>query len=205
VLFAAIMPPGHPLSNHVILYDQLYIKNCDSNKFAELFREKTQGHNFQAFIIDYRGGRVRSADTGETIEVQYGKALETYDVKSITTGHGFCWGSDDVEAGLQKFRSWLNKTKDAPPRILVFQDRLPDFEYEVQRYHYKRTKDGLTDVPNQTNNHLMDCCRYLAMYDPQWSEPKNPRSKYNPAEIVKAKKKKLRQQQGRGYISLGGG
>lgn len=204
VLFAAVPPPGdEKYAGKIVFYDELYIRNCNADIFGKEVRDRVIGQNFQAFIIDYRGGRVRMMDSGVTIEQQYSEALKKYGIESTDTGHSFTWANDDVEAGVMAFRSWLNPTKDAPPKLLVFGDRLPHFEYEIQRYHYKRVKEGYTDVPEKTHNHLMDCCRYLAMYDPRYKRPKPRRSKYNPAEIVKNKLRMARKKKGPGFISLG--
>ena len=203
VLFIAVPPPKDN-DHHVYLYDELYIRSCNAAMFADKVREKTQGFDFQAFIIDYRGSRVRLLDSGSTVEQQYSKALKERGVESISTGSSFTWASDEVEAGIEKFRSWLNPTSDKDARLRVFRGRLPNLEYEAQRYHYQRSpKTGLTDKPNQQHNHLMDCCRYIAMYDPRWVKPRRRPKKYDPYAIVQSKLKKLREKHGGPYVSFG--
>ena len=115
VLFAAIPHPNHELVGHVVLYDELYIRNCDTEKFAQAVREKTQGHMFRDFIIDHRGGRVRHMDDGGSQEEQLTKALKKYEVRSDLSKHGFTWGSDDIDSGMSAARAY---SSNALPRDL---------------------------------------------------------------------------------------
>jgi hypothetical protein len=194
VLFAAVPPPDHLMSKHVFFFDELYLKNCNSEMLASAMREKTMGSMFQSFIIDYRGARVRMMDSGITIEQQYSEAFKRYEVSSIATGHAFHWANDDIEAGIMKFRSWLNSTKEGPPKLKVFRDALPHFEHEIQRYHYKTDKTGITDKPVYKNNHLCDCARYMAMYEPAYVKPKPRSRKDDPWRIVKSKLEKYKKE-----------
>jgi len=203
ILFAAIPPPHEEeMAHNIFLYDELYLRNCDEEIFGTRVREKTQGQAFQSFIIDYRGSRVRLLDSGVTVEQRYAEALKKYGVSSIATGHGFTWASDDVQSGIMAARALLLPTKDKPPRLKVFDGRLPNFEYEIQRYRYKRDRLGLTEDVVKRNNHLMDTLRYLAMYEPTYIKPKPPLAKYNPAAIVQAKKRRKLEEKGPDFVSL---
>lgn len=203
VLFAAVPSPRHELDGHIVLYDELYIRNCDTRKFAKAVREKAHGQNFRDFIIDHRGGRVRHMDSGGTQEEQLGEALRKVKVRSQLSKYGFTWGSDDVDAGIQAARTLLvDKARDGRPILLVMRDKLPYFQWEIDRYHYRKEKTIVTDKPEQRHSHLMDCFRYLAMYEPGWHRPprKISRSIYR---IVQAKRKKQLQKDGPPGITLG--
>lgn len=203
VLFVAVPPPTDERDGHIYFYDELYIKNCNSEAFAEKVHFKTREQHFYAFIIDHRGGRVRQ-DSGASIEWQYGEALKKWGVSSQVTGSGFIWASDDVDGGINAFRNWLVVRPDGRPILKAFKDKLPNFDHEISRYHYKRDKNRLTDKPEQRNNHLMDCARYAAMFEPKWHEvPKGSRSKDGAWGAFKAKLQRAQNKDGKGYISLG--
>lgn len=204
VLFAAVPPPTHKMAGHVLLYDELYIRNANAARVAEEVRQKIQGHNFYAFIIDHRGGRVRNMESGNSVEDSYSTAFKAAGVKSQITGHGFLWGSDDVEGGIEAARGWLVVRKDGTPRLKCFHDKMMNFHWECERYHYKRDRKMLTDKPEQKHNHLMDCFRYLALYDPQWHEPpKKGLVSDGVAAYVKRKQQRAKKKRGGSYIALG--
>jgi len=202
-LFAALPPPSHELSGHIFLYDELYIRNCDVSKFAKAVREKTQGQAFRDFIIDHQGGRVRYMDEGGSQEWQLSKALRKVGVRSQISKHGFTWGSPDVPAGLEKARTLLiDKLPSGKPILQVFMDKLPSFQWEIDRYHFRKEKGLVTDKPEQRNAHLMDTFRYLAMYEPRWHPPTKKADKgiYN---LVQKKRKKEMRKHGSKGITLG--
>jgi len=60
VLFAAVPPTD----DMVLLYDQLYIRQCNAQIFGEEFEKKARDHQFHAFIIDAHGGRIRDIGSG---------------------------------------------------------------------------------------------------------------------------------------------
>lgn len=205
VLFAAIPPPKHELGGHVILYDELYIRNCDTEKFAQAVREKTQGQAFRDFLIDHQGARVRQMDQGGNQEEQLSRALKKAKVRSQLSKHGFTWGSSDVDAGLSAVKSWMiDQCPDKRPKLLVMAGKLEYWKWEIDRYHYKKETKAriVTDKPEQRHNHLMDCLRYLAMYDPQWHKPVR-RMQNRVTKIMRNKRKKLLEKDGAAGINLG--
>lgn len=204
VLFAAVPPPDHKLGGHVILYDEIYVRNADARTLAEKVRQKTTGQHFYAFIIDHQGSRVRSAETGIQIEDAYEREFKAAGIKSQTTGHGFHWGASDVAAGLEVARSWMVVGSLGVPKLKVMHERMKYFAWEIERYHYKRDRGKLTDKPEQKNNHLMDCYRYLAMFDPQWHELPSKAKKHTLPEFIRAKqRRKAAKDGGGGHVSLG--
>lgn len=193
-LFAAIPPPTDEHEGHIYLYDQLYIKRCSAKKFATEVMHKAHGQQFYAYIIDAHEGRKAQTGSGVTIEYAYSEALAKEKLSSQTTGNGFVWGSDDVEGGLEAIRKLLEISHNGKPILQVMRDKLPDLEYELQRYRYarKRTTNGwmLTDRPEKRNDHLIDCFRYLAVYEPDW----HPRFKTKVAESWPRKMLKLKKE-----------
>lgn len=165
-LFLAVSPPEE--GDHVFLYDELYIQNSDAEQFGQKMREKCAAQIFESFIIDSHGSRVTEMGSGRTVEEQYSAKLRKYRVSSRRTGHGFTWGSDDIEGGLEAVRGWLRVRDDGTPRLRVFWAEMPNWEWEVQHYRYKRVNNVVTDKPEERGRvHLMACMRYLAMARPK--------------------------------------
>ena len=205
VLFAAVPPPGH--GNHVYLYDELYLRDCDAIKFAEAMARKAVGQTIQAFIIDPNMAAYTEVGIGKTVLQQYTDALREKRVASVATGHSFHLAMDDITAGVLKVHGWLRVREDGKPKLLVLRDALPNFEWEVKRYYKKRENGMVTDKPNQKrNNHLMDDLRYLAMYDPKYIRPKGRSGKPDGAlAALRAKQQRARERNGPRSVNLGPG
>lgn len=191
VIFAAVPPPSDPWAGHVIAYDELYIRNCTAKKYGEEMRKKCQGQNFEAFIIDHQGGKITDIASGQNVEAQYAAALKQHRIRSRRTGHAFIWGASDVDGGIEKTRSWLVIGDNGRSKFLFFASKMPNFAWEVKRYHYKRVAGRLTDKPDKRNDHMADNLRYLAMYDPKWVKPvKMGGTRQGVLDRIKEKKKK---------------
>jgi hypothetical protein len=114
---------------------------------------------------------------------------------------------DDVEAGLLAVHGWLRVGQNGEPRLRVTPGRCPNFEFEIKRYHKKRVNGQVVDKPDQRkHNHLMDCLRYLALYNPRWVKP--TRGKVAASGAIgawKAKRERMQKRDGPGFINLGPG
>ena len=208
VLFAAVPPSS--VGDFVLLYDELYIYNCTADMFGERVRLKTQGNAFEAFIIDLHGS-VRTETTGRTVLQQYRDALEKNRVRCHRTGSNFTWGNSDVLAGCEKVRSWLRVRDDGTPKVRVLRERLPNLLMEVKKYRKKvnRNRDGtnvISDMPDQKkDNHLCDCLRYLACFDPQYIIPRAVKRTHSPMTDYLEKKRKQNRKKIGTYVNLGPG
>jgi hypothetical protein len=173
VLFVAVPPPNHKFAGQVFVYDELYITNCNAELYGRQVRLKAEGQNFYAFIIDHKGSEKHDVGGGVNIEQQYAQALRKNGVRSQLTGNGFLWGSTDVDAGIEKFRSWLLIRADGTPKFRYFKDKCPYLKWEITRYRYgKVTPRSGAPKPEKLHDHIMDLLRYGASYDPQWHKPK---------------------------------
>jgi hypothetical protein len=185
VLFAAVPPPGGelpppvgPVGDHpyVVVYDELYIRECSAELYGERMGDRCRGQQFEAFLIDSHGSRYTETGSGKTVESQYAAALEKNGVACVRTGSGFAWGSDDVMGGVEAVRSLLRiRAKPGFPTLFLCdaENRLPNFLWEINRYRYKRENGRPTDKPEDRGRvHLMACLRYLAAYDPRYVEPR---------------------------------
>ena len=164
VLFVVRPPPLHPLHEHLIGYDELYIKQCTAEMFGEAMAPKLVGRNFEAFIIDRKGAHQSGMGGGKTIEMQYMEALQKRDLHSNASGHQFVWGSEDVRGRISSSKSILHSKADNArrsalpnepagrheeimPTFIYFKDVLAKFPWEADNYHNKVVNKVLTDEP----------------------------------------------------------
>lgn len=172
VLFAAV-PPSE---DFVLLYDQLYIRQCNATMFGDKFAQKVADLHFHAFIIDAHGGRIRDIGSGRLPVEQYTEQLIGKRVKSHTTGSSFLAGCDDIAARTESTRVSLHIRPVGSPLFRVLENSLPDLEREIKRYrkkvNYVNGTAVVTDVPNTRGEcHLVQCMEYLAAYRPRYHAP----------------------------------
>lgn len=205
VLFCAV--PPKEFGDHIYLYDELYIHGCDAAKFGEQVSRKAVGQYFQAFIIDPHMGIHTEMGSGKTVSRQYSDALRRHNIASHTTGNDFILGSDDVQAGLLAVQEMLRIRPDGTTRLRVLKDALPNFEYEIKRYHRKRENGVVIDKPDQRKrNHLMDDLRYMALYNPRWVKPRVGVAHASGAmKALRQKQARQRQKSGGNHVNLGPG
>lgn len=206
VLFAAIPPEEDEYAKlgEVFIYDELYLRNCDANKYGDSVLRKADGMQFYKFLIDGHMGKVAEMGTGLTVEYQYGEALRKRGIRSTLTGHGYQWGQDDVNAGIEAVRHLLRINEKGVPRLRVLREKCPALEDEFRKYSYKREKDFVTDKPVKRNDHLLDDLRYLALDKPEYHEQPRPQSPETWAlRALREKKEKHRGMGGRSYVGLG--
>lgn len=202
VLFAAVPPD----EKHVYLFDELYIRECNANLFGEHMARKTAHQTFQAFIIDAHMAIATQVGVGRTVEQQYQQALLENKVKSVSTGHGFIYGSDDITAGVLAVHDLLRLREDGTPKLQLLEGMCPNFIHEVERYNRKRDKFGVMDKPDQRrHSHCQDCCRYLALFRPRYVKPVKVKQSVGGAVKALRDKQKKRKGDDGNYIKLGPG
>lgn len=206
VLFAAVAPPHEQEhAGHVYLYDELYLKECDAQRFAEAVKAKSDGQCFQAFLIDFHYGLHTDVGSGRTVMEQYSTALEKQKVRSVATGSHFLLGCDDIEAGVLAVHGWLRDLPDGKPKLLAFRETMPAFCWEIKRYYKQRTAGKVIDKPNaRGNNHLMDCLRYLALHGARYVKPRPTTAAASGAiKAFRAKQKRKEDTQGTKSVNMG--
>ena len=180
----AIVDPGHavtavmfvavpPSEEYFLVYDELYLRNCNALIFAKEFARKVGTKNFYAFIIDAHGGRITDIGSGKTPQEQYSAHLEELQVASETTGSSFIPGADDIQAGLEAARLAMHIRPEGTTGFRYVRSRCPNLERELRRYKKKvqfvAGTSVVTDEPNKRGSfHLVDCLRYIAAYDPKF-------------------------------------
>ena len=224
-LFLAVPPPTHDLGQHIFLYDEIYIRECDAVQFGHAMKLKCAGQEFREFFIDPHEAPKHDTGSGKTIEEQYRDQLRLNGVRSIVNGFGFTYGNMDVAAGIEAIRSWFRRIGVKQLKIenrgeekynaeakyfnrysalRVIEEKCPNFVWEIKRYRHKVVKGIPTDKPEQKNNHLMDCLRYLRQADPVWVAPSH-RGGADPPVYTAFKKFMKSQNQGGTGIHLGPG
>lgn len=184
----AIVDPGHavtavmfvavpPSEDYFLIYDELYLKNCNALIFAKEFARKVVGRVFYAFIIDAHGGRLTDIGSGKTPQEQYSSHLAELGVSSEVTGHSFIPGADDIQAGLEAARLAMHIRPSGSTGLRYIRSRCGNFEKEMKRYkkkvQYIAGTAVTTDEPNKRGSfHLVDCLRYIAAYQPRFHKHK---------------------------------
>ncbi len=202
VLFGAVAPPhDHEHKGRIYIYDELYIKRCDADTFAERLAAKMLHTPIQEAIIDHRAGRMTEMGSGLTVEEQYKDALRKRHVRFAgPNAPAFTWGSDDVDAGIEAVRGCL-VVRDGHARLQVMKGKCPNFVKEMEEYSYKKdvAHGVVTDKPLQINNHLCDTMRYMASHGLSYKRPRPKQDKKGYAfRYLQDKKAKAREKDGVG-------
>jgi hypothetical protein len=206
VLFCAVPPPGE-VDFDYLLYDELYIKDCNAAIFAQELKRKIVDQQIQAFMIDAHMAAQTEIGVGKTVMQQYTEEMADLDVRSIATGSSFLLANGDVRAGVLAVQGLLRVRDRKGPAVRVMEQKLPNFLFEIKRYHRKRIAGVVQEEPDtRKDNHVMDCLRYLALHEPKWVKPREvPKSKSGPLEYIKRKQAKRRDHNGESYTNLGPG
>lgn len=209
VLFFAV-PPPFKYGDHVLLYDELYLRQCTADMLANAIAQKQIGQHFRGFVIDERGSRQSNAGSGMDVKEQYSRSFRAHRVESELTGNSFISGSDDRQARASMVRTWLSIRPDGTCKFRYLTGRCPNFEKEItQKYRKNQLKDKtFEDVASAKAGlkcHAMAAFEYMAAYEPRYAPPRKPKSQYSPiyqAHLNELKQAKARNGSG---VSLGVG
>jgi hypothetical protein len=202
VLFGAV-PPDESM---LLIYDQLYIRQCNAVIFGEKFAEKVKGQSFHAFIIDMHGGRIREIGSGRLPVELYTEQLRQRNVASAITGSSFLAGCDDIQARMAATQNYMHIRPEGTPQLRILRGAVPDLERELKRYkkkvHYLGGTYVVTDEPNTRGEvHACQCLEYLCAYRPKYHKPK-----VAPVEepwYVEWKRRRQKRAGGEGFVYLG--
>jgi len=205
VLFGAVPPSG----DMFLIYDELYIRQCNAVMFGEKFAKAIEGQpQFHSFIIDMHGGKIRDIGSGRQVVEQYVTELRKHGCRSFTTGSAFMAGCDDIEARTQAVRSRMHIRPTGTSWLRVLRNSCPNLERELKRYRKKTIfQNGIsivTDTPNTRGEvHACQCLEYLVASEPKhFPRQATPEIDDCPEFILKylARKKK---REGQGFVYLG--
>jgi hypothetical protein len=205
VLFAAV-PPDESM---ILLYDQLYLRQCNASVFGEQFETKVKDHQFHAFIIDAHGARIRDIGSGRLPSEQYTEQMMQRNIRSQVTGSSFIAGCDDIPARTEATRVSLHiRAQTGTPLLRVLKSAIPDLEREIKRYrkkvNYVAGVPVVTDMPNTRGEcHIVQCMEYLCAYRPRYhAPPEKPEAEPWWVKLLERRKKRLGEEEG-GYVNLG--
>lgn len=155
ILFAAVPPQDE--GEYVYIYDELYLRECSALLFGTEMGKKSQTQQFQAFIIDMNEARKHDTGGGKKLLDQYTDALRANKCRSVTTGHGFIPGNDNVSAGIEAIRSWLQMRPSLEfPKLRIFRT-CTNLIKEIKAYRRQKIKKDDTyvfvDKPVKKNDH----------------------------------------------------
>jgi hypothetical protein len=205
VLFAAV-PPNE---DYWLVYDQLYLRQCNALIFGEHFEKKVKGFHWHAFIIDAHGGRLRDIGSGRLPVEQYTEQLVHRQIRSEVTGASFLAGCDDIIARTESTRNALHIRPSGTPLLRVLRNSCPDLEREIKRYrklvNYVAGTAIVTDRPNTKGEvHLCQCLEYLCAYRPHYHRPPVRSNEPEPWWVKwQIERKKRLTESGGAYVFLG--
>jgi hypothetical protein len=171
-LFMAI--PPH--ERFFLVYDELYIRNCNALIWGEQFWEKVREQNIHAAIMDMHGGTLRDLGSGRLPHELYSEELKKRRVKFNIGGHSFVPGSDDIQARTSLVRKLLHIQGDGTTRLKVLEGTCPNLLRELKRYRKKTTTVNgqvfVTDIPQSRGDvHACQALEYLCAYEPRYHAP----------------------------------
>jgi hypothetical protein len=204
VLFVAVAPPGSQWAGRKIVYDELYIKKCNAEIFAEAFVRRVAGRPIEYGIIDHHAGRQHELGSGKQVEQQYSDALAKRKFKFETGGTSFKWGDSDVKAGIEATRTAMHVI-DGKSELVVMWEKCPNLCKELEKYSYRKLPNGtVTDEPIKLNDHLADCLRYTCSAKLAYRKPRaRKRQAGYTTEILKAKKERAKARKQRDGVPTG--
>jgi hypothetical protein len=211
VLFVAIPPNSdedgkyEEYQHQVHVYDELYIRRCSAQKFAEEVSRKlgdSRRGGLTGFVIDNQMGRQSELGSGRTVETAYSDALKEKGVYSAMTGFGFIYASADVRAREESLRRWMYPNPiTGKPTLRIHRSRCPVIEWELEQQFYVKKNGIVTDKRRNKNDHLVFCLEAIADLDPGWEAMRT----YDPvaSPVLMALSKKLEKSTSQDVISLG--
>jgi hypothetical protein len=206
-LFAAV-PPDDSM---MLIYDELYIRQCNAVLFGEAMQRKCEGQHFHAFIIDMHGGRIREIGSGRLPVDIYCEQLRQRNIRSQVTGSAFLAGSDDVQGRMQETQRYMHIRGDGTPTIRILRGAVPNLEREMKKYRKKTVYQAgtmiVTDAPNTKGDvHACQCLEYLCAARPKYHKPPNPNHEAEPWWVAwKKRRDKEARKEARNFVWLGPG
>lgn len=171
-LFGAVPPD----ESFVLIYDELYIRNCNALIWGEEFAKKCEGQSFYAFILDMHGGTLRDLGSGRLPCDLYTEELRKRKIRALATGHSFIPGSDDIPARTALVRQMMHIRGDGTVKLKILEGACPNLVREIKRYRKKTTtvngQTYVTDTPYTRGDvHACQCLEYLCAYEPKYHKP----------------------------------
>ena len=177
-LCLATPPPS--LGDFRIVFDEMYIRQCDAERFGVEAEKRMRQRAFERFIIDAHGGRLTDFGSGIRPQKLYEMQLKQRNLKCHSTGSYFIAGSDDIEGREQVVREWLRVRQDGSAKLYIDVNRCPNLTREMERFKKKQQKVGgnmivLDEANRKSACHAIECLEYLAAHGCEYVRPPKPR------------------------------
>jgi hypothetical protein len=171
-LFFAV-PPDESL---VLFYDELYIRDCNAQIWADQFLAKALGKPIYAGIFDMHGGRLRDIGSGRLPHEMYSEALKKGGFSFRFGGTSFIPGCDDPKNRANIFREKLYIRPDGSTKIKILEGGCPNLIREMKKYRKKTTRINgvvyVTDEPQTRGEvHACQAAEYAIAYEPKYHPP----------------------------------
>lgn len=178
ITYYAVPPPS--LGDYAICYAEDYLHGCDAVMFANALERRTKDRQFEAFIIDAHGGRLRELGSGMLPREQYTAEMRKRGITSLRTKSGFIDGCDDIEGREHMLRQWLLVRTDGTTRLLIDVERCPNLVKEISRFSKKVVRvngvDVITDTANRKNSHAVETLEYAVAFGLPYVKPPTNRT-----------------------------
>jgi hypothetical protein len=171
-LFGAVPPD----EKFLLIYDELYIRNCNALIWGEQFCERARDQVIYAAIMDMHGGLLRDLGSGRLPHELYSEELKKRNYRFLASNHHFIPGSDDIPARTALVRQMLHIRGDGTTRLKVLEGSCPNLLRELKRYRKKTTTVNgqvyVTDQPQTRGEvHACQALEYLCAYEPKYHKP----------------------------------
>lgn len=171
-LFGAVPPD----ESFLLIYDEMYQRNCNALIWGEEFARRAQGQNIRSIIMDMHGGSLRDLGSGRLPHELYSEQMRKRGVSAISTGHSFIPGSDDIRSRTAITRQMLHIPGSGKPRLMIWEGTCPNLIREMKRYRKKTTTvNGVTFVTDEPYTrgevHAVQALEYLCAYEPKYHRP----------------------------------
>lgn len=171
-LFLAVPPD----EKFWLVYDELYIRNCNALIWGEQFCTKALEQNIYTGIMDMHGGALRDLGSGRLPHELYSEELKKRKFRFQLTNTSFIPGSDDIQARTALVRQALHIRGDGTTKLKFLDGACPNLVRELKRYRKKTTTVNgqvyVTDEP-QTRGEVHACqvLEYLCAHEPRYHKP----------------------------------
>jgi hypothetical protein len=171
-LFAAVPPD----ERFILIYDELYLRQCNAMIWGERFYGKVQEQSIYAAIMDMHGGTLRDLGSGRLPHELYSEELKKRGYRFSIGGSSFIPGSDDIPARTALVRQMLHVRGDGTTKLKILDGACPNLLREIKRYRKKTTTVNgqvyVTDEPQTRGEvHAVQTLEYLAAHEPRYHKP----------------------------------
>ena len=171
-LFGAVPPD----ERFLLIYDELYIRNCNALIWGDQFYDRAKDQSIYAAIMDMHGGLLRDLGSGRLPHELYSEELKKRNYRFLVSNHHFTPGSDDIPARTALVRQMLHIRGDGSTKLKFLDGACPNLMREIRRYRKKTTSVNgqvyVTDEPQSRGEvHAIQSVEYLCAYEPKYHAP----------------------------------